>query len=130
MKKLLLLLAMVSCFSVVEAHRYYCVIKGMDKAFSRKMTIVLHFGDNPAFRVRPNIVVSDTEVADIEGKFRKIHSMVDAMNYMSALGWVFQQAYTTPLDSGDVIEHWVLYKDAESKEEASEGILTIEEVEK
>ena len=95
------------------------------------MAIVLDFGKNPAFRVRPNIVVSETEVRDNEGKFRKIYSMVDAMNYMSQFGWTFQQAYTTPLsDADEVVEKWVLYKDAETKEEASEGIYTIEEAAK
>ena len=56
--------------------------------------------------------------------------MVDAMNYLSQFGWTFQQAYTTPLSDGEVIENWVLYKDAETKEEASEGILTITEMDK
>lgn len=131
MKRILFLLVLSVCFSVVQARRYYCVIKGWDKAFSGKKCVILDFGKNPAYRVCPNIDVSETEVCDNEGKFRKIFSMVDAMNYMSQFGWTFQQAYTTPLSNDKVIEHWVLYKDAETKEEASEGILTItEEMEK
>ena len=130
MKRLLFLLVLSVCFSAVQARRYYCVIKGWDKSFSNKMTVILDFGKNPAYRVRPNIDISETEVRDNEGKFRKIYSMVDAMNYLSQFGWVFQQAYTTPLASDEVIENWVLYKDAETKEEASEGILTITEMEK
>ena len=131
MKRLLFLLVLSVCFSVAQARRYYCVIKGWDKPFSNKMTIVLDFGKNPVLRVRPNVVVSETEVRDNEGKFRKIYSMVDAMNYMSQFGWTFQQAYTTPLsDADEVVEKWVLYKDAETKEEASEGIYTIEEAAK
>ena len=130
MKRLLFLLVLSVCFSVVQARRYYCVIKGWDKSFSNKMTVILDFGKNPAYRVRPNIDVSETEVRDNEGKFRKIFSMVDAMNYMSQFGWVFQQAYTIPLSNDEVIENWVLYKDAETKEEACEGILTITEKEK
>lgn len=130
MKRLLFLLVLSVCFSAVQARRYYCVIKGWDKSFSNKMTVILDFGKNPAYRVRPNIDVSETEVRDNEGKFRKIFSMVDAMNYMSQFGWVFQQAYTIPLSNDEVIENWVLYKDAETKEEACEGILTITEKEK
>ncbi|MBO5742498.1 MAG: hypothetical protein J6R54_11075 [Bacteroidaceae bacterium] len=131
MKRLLFLLVLSVCISAVQARRYYCVIKGWDKPFSNKMTIVLDFGKNPALRVRPNVDVSETEVCDNEGKFRKIYSMVDAMNYMSQFGWTFQQAYTTPLsDADEVVEKWVLYKDAETKEEASEGIYTIEEAAK
>ena len=130
MKRLLFLLVLSVCFSAVQARRYYCVIKGWDKSFSNKMTVILDFGKNPAYRVRPNIDVSETEVRDNEGKFRKIYSMVDAMNYLSQFGWVFQQAYTIPLSNDEVIENWVLYKDAETKEEAGEGILTITEMEK
>ena len=130
MKRLLFLLVLSVCFSAVQARRYYCVIKGWDKPFSNKYTVILDFGKNPAYRVRPNIDLSETEVRDNEGKFRKIYSMVDAMNYLSQFGWTFQQAYTTPLSDGEVIENWVLYKDAETKEEASEGILTITEMDK
>lgn len=131
MKRLLFLLVLSVCFSAVQARRYYCVIKGWDKSFSNKMTVILDFGKNPAYSVRPNIDISETEVRDNEGKFRKIYSMVDAMNYMSQFGWTFQQAYTTPLsDADEVVEKWVLYKDAETKEEASEGIYTIEEAAK
>ena len=130
MKRLLFLLVLSVCFSAVQARRYYCVIKGWDKSFSNKMTVILDFGKNPAYSVRPNIDISETEVRDNEGKFRKIYSMVDAMNYLSQFGWVFQQAYTTPLAGDEVIENWVLYKDAETKEEAGEGILTITEMEK
>lgn len=130
MKRLLFLLVLSVCFSVAQARRYYCIIKGWDKSFSNKMTVILDFGKNPAYRVRPNIDVSETEVRDNEGKFSKIFSMVDAMNYLSQFGWIFQQAYTIPLSNDEVIENWVLYKDAETKEEACEGILTITEMEK
>ena len=130
MKRLLFLLVLSICFSVVQARRYYCVIKGWDKSFSNKMIVILDFGKNPAYRVRPNIVVSDTEVRDNEGNFRKIYSVVDAMNYMAGFGWVLQQTYTTSFESGTSIENWVLYKDAETKEEASKGIVTLEEFEK
>lgn len=130
MRRFLFLFVLSVCFSAVQARRYYCVIKGWDKSFSNKMTVILDFGKNPAYRVRPNIDISETEVRDNEGKFRKIYSMVDAMNYLSQFGWTFQQAYTTPLAGDEVIENWVLYKDAETKEEAGEGILTITEMEK
>ena len=130
MKRLLFLLVLSICFSVVQARRYYCVIKGWDKSFSNKMIVILDFGKNPVYRVRPNIVVSDTEVRDNEGNFRKIYSVVDAMNYMAGFGWVLQQTYTTSFESGTSIENWVLYKDAETKEEASKGIVTLEEFEK
>ena len=130
MKRLLFLLVLSVCFSAVQARRYYCVIKGWDKSFSNKMIVILDFGKNPAYRVRPNIVVSDTEVRDNEGNFRKIYSVVDAMNYMAGFGWVLQQTYTTSFESGTSIENWVLYKDAETKEDASKGIVTLEEFEK
>ena len=70
-KRILFLLVLSVCFSVVQARRYYCVIKGWDKAFSNKRCVILDFGKNPAYRVRPNIDVSETEVRDNEGNSEK-----------------------------------------------------------
>ena len=53
--------------------------------------------------------------------------MVDAANYMSEKGWNFQQAYTS-VYAGNVIQHWIFYKEAETQEEAGKGIMTKREL--
>ena len=40
-------------------------------------------------------------------------------------GWNFQQAYTSFYE-GNVIHHWIFYKEADSQEEARKGIMTKE----
>ena len=129
MKRLLLFFAFIACISVADAHRYYCVITRFEKAFSGKTAIQLIFGRNDSQRIRPNIL-ENAELLDKDGHFIKLLSVVDAMNFMSERGWIFQQAYTTTKDGDTFTENWILYKDAETKEEARKGILTKEEIEK
>lgn len=65
------------------------------------------------------------EMVDENGKEIDFNSMVDAANYMSEKGWNFQQAYTSFYE-GNVIHHWIFYKEADSQEEAGKGIMTKE----
>ena len=53
------------------------------------------------------------------------HSMVDAGIYMSERGWNFVQAYSSTYSSNSIV-HWIFCKEANSPEEAVEGIMTIE----
>ena len=129
MKKIFLFLVLCLCISAASARRYYCVIKGYDAAFSGKRMVWLDFGGHSKYRARPSIGENE-KVADEDGKFFKLRSMVDAMNYLSAKGWVLQQTYSTALGEHSMMDCWVLYKDAETPEEAAEGILTQEEFEK
>ena len=62
-------------------------------------------------------------MVDEDGKEIDFNSMVDAANYMSEKGWNFQQAYTSFYE-GNVIHHWIFYKEADSQEEAGKGIMT------
>ena len=128
MKRLLFLFVLIACVSTADAYRYYCVLNGYDNAFSGKSTVWFDFGRNHTYRARPNIF-EDTELIDKDGKTIKLNNLVDAMNYMSERGWIFQQAYTTVSDGDTRCERWILYKDADTKEEASEGIITKEEFE-
>ena len=64
-------------------------------------------------------------MVDENGKEIDFNSMVDAANYMSEKGWNFQQAYTSFYE-GNVIHHWIFYKEADSQEEAGKGIMTKE----
>ena len=55
--------------------------------------------------------------------------MVDAANYMVQRGWNFQQAYSS-VYGGNPIIHWIFFKDADTIEEAKEGIVTKAEYQK
>ena len=107
-----------------QTKRYFCEIKGTEK-LNTKMKIVFDFGNIPIYRLKNKM-----QIVDEQGKEIEFNSMVDAMNYMSERGWNFLQAYSTYLIFVAPIEHWILYKDATSIEEARKGILTKENFEK
>lgn len=100
----------------------------MEKEFSSEMKIIFDFGQNSSYSIWTDLN-SKMKFVDKNGEIIDFNSMVDAMNFMAERGWYFQQAYST-IRSGKSIEHWILYKDAENKEEAREGILTKEEYNK
>jgi hypothetical protein len=125
-KKVFLLMLFVPFCMSAQTKRYYCEIKGTERELSSKMKIIFDFGQNSSYNIWSNLN-HKMEFVDNEGKVIDFNSMVDAMNYMSERGWKFLQAYSTYRNNSPAIEHWILYKDANSKEEAREGILTKED---
>lgn len=126
MKRLFLLcIGLLWVFSMqMEARKYYCEIKGTSKAVSAGLKIVFDFGESQVYSVWSG-VKNKQKLVDEKGEDINFNSMVDAANYMSEKGWNFQQAYTS-LYAGNVILHWIFYKEADSQEEARKGILTRE----
>ena len=120
-----------SCQIYAQNKRFYCEIKGTQKQLSSRMKIIFDFGQNSSYSIWTNLNPM-MKFVDKKGEEIDFNSMVDAMNYMSERGWKFQQAYSTHKikEGSTAIEHWILYKDANTKEEAREGILTKEEYEK
>lgn len=116
---------LISISASAQMRRYYCEIKGTEKELSSDMKIIFDFGQNSSYSIWTNLNPK-MKFVDEKGKTIEFNSMVDAMNFMSERGWKFQQAYST-IRSEKSIEHWILYKDAESKEKAREGIITKEE---
>ena len=66
----------------------YVEIIGTAKMISHKMTIQLDFG-----QLNKVMEMKDTQVMDSEGKPLVLNSMVEALNFMSANGYEFVQAY-------------------------------------
>lgn len=126
LKKSLFVMLLALLVIPAQAKRYYCEIKGTERELSSKMKIIFDFGQNSSYSIWSNLN-GKMEFVDEKGKVIEFNSMVDAMNYMSERGWVFLQAYSTYRGNNPAIEHWILYKDANSKEEAREGILTKED---
>ena len=108
----------------LNARKYFCEIKGTNKTLSAGLKIVFDFGESPVYSIW-NGLKSQQKMVDEDGKEIDFNSMVDAANYMSEKGWNFQQAYTSFYE-GNVIHHWIFYKEADSQEEAGKGIITKE----
>lgn len=83
----------------------YAEIVGTQKAFSRKLTVVLNYGQD----IKP---FSDQRIKDDEGKVKSFNNMIDALNYMADQGWEFVQAYTITIGQQNVY-HWLLKKKKE-----------------
>lgn len=126
MKQLFIIcIALLSLFPIrMEARKYYCEIKGIQKELSSGLKIVFDFGESQVYSIWGGLK-NKQKLVDENGKDIEFNSMVDAANYMSEKGWNFQHAYTS-FYSGNAIHHWILYKESETKEEAGEGIMTKE----
>ena len=92
------------------------------------MKIIFDFGTITSYNVWGGLK-SQLELVDEKGKEIKFNSMVDAANFMANRGWTFQQAYSS-VYSGNLIIHWIFYKDAENIEKVKEGITTKSEYRK
>ena len=127
MKKFLLICLLALNLGVinVQAHRYYCEVTGRQSDFDSSMKVIFDFGTSFT-RDFWGDLSSRLKFVNENGNEIEFKSMVDAMNYMSDRGWSFLQAFATYTE-GSEIQHWILYKDADTQEKAKEGIMTKEE---
>lgn len=116
---ILILLLFISVSSSAQTRRYYSEVKGIEKELTSGLKIIFDFGQNASYSAFG--LSSDAKPVDEEGKVIKFNSMVDAANYMVQKGWTFQQAYSSSY-GGKPVDHWIFYKDANSPEEARQGI--------
>lgn len=105
MKKIaiVLFLSLVAVLSHAQG-RTYCELVGTQNLLG-KVVVSVDFGQTSLF--------SDNRLVDENGDVLKFNSMVDAMNYMGALGWEFEQAYVVTHSYGknsSNIYHWLLSK--------------------
>lgn len=85
--------------------KVYCEIVGTMKILSGKVSVSVDFGQQSYFK--------DNRLVDENGDIMTFNSMVDAMNYMSTLGWEFEQAYVVTMGAGNTasnVYHWLLSK--------------------
>lgn len=105
-----------------QGRKYFCEIKGVENEFAAGLKIVFDFGNSPVYSIWGGLK-SKQKLVDDAGKEIKFNSMVDAANYMAGKGWQFLQAYSS-VYSGKLVQHWIFFKEADSPEEAAEGIMT------
>tara|TARA_B110000285_G_C14678974_1_gene403769 strand:+ start:113 stop:508 length:396 start_codon:yes stop_codon:yes gene_type:complete len=108
---MLSLLAISTAFSqtvndkpISEIDVEYIQIVGTAKLLSNKVKIKIDFGQlNKVFSAK------DTQVKDKDGKLMVFNSMIDALNFFSANGYDFQQAYTITIGNQNVY-HYLMKK--------------------
>ena len=105
MKKILLIACVtLGCILSHAQGRTYCELVGTQNLLG-KTIVSVDFGQVSLFR--------DNRMVDENGDVLKFNSMVDAMNYMGALGWEFEQAYVVTHNYGKSatnVYHWLLSK--------------------
>jgi uncharacterized protein YrzB (UPF0473 family) len=126
MKKFLLICLLALNLGVIsaQAHRYYCEVTGKQKELGGTK-IIFDFGTSLTHNFWGDLS-NRLKFVDENGNEIEFKSMMDAMNYMSDRGWTLLQAFATYSESSE-IQHWILYKDADTQEKAKEGIMTKEE---
>ena len=90
--------------------KIYCELVGTQRLLSTKVTVEVEvdFGQQSKF-----ININDNRLVDEKGQVIIFNSMIDALNYMGALGWEFEQAYVVTIGSGassSNVYHWLLSK--------------------
>lgn len=78
---------------------------------SPKVTIDIDFGQQDKA-----MVIKDTEVRDENDRPVEFNSAVDALNFMSTLGYEFVQAYTMTNSSNQSTVYYLLKRKKEKKE--------------
>lgn len=120
MKKILLFVILITTTTLFaqETKEVYChVSPGMGTSwFGNDCTISVDFGQAKKI-TQPQIVVDEM------GEPIVFNSIIDALNWMSSLGWRFKQAFTItdPL-SKDNIYHYLLAKEIQEGEAIAAGI--------
>lgn len=108
MKKVLFFLALFLPSFLTSAQErsipkyVYCEINGLSSNLGASVKVEIDDGQYHDF-------VDDRIIKDVEtGKPRKFNSMIDALNYMSELGWEFVQAFVVVETDNRSIIHWLL----------------------
>lgn len=105
MKKIIIIICLTIGSILSHAQgRTYCELVGTQNLLG-KIIVSVDFGQVSLF--------SDNRLVDENGDVLKFNSMVDAMNYMGALGWEFEHAYVVTYNYGKSatnIYHWLLSK--------------------
>lgn len=94
MKKLLfVIIALAAGIAAHAQNKIYCELVEERLLFSSKVNVQIDFGQETKF-------FSDTRLVGKDGKAITFNSMVDALNYMAALGWELEEAYVVQSISG------------------------------
>ena len=127
MKRLLLsAFTLLAVFNLSAQSKVFCEIVEQSK-YNKKVKIIIDFGQEREKSKNKQSIVDES------GNPIQFNSKIDALNYMSTLGWEFVQAYTiTRGSNGDISSeiHWILSKESSDKEDTYKGIVTKEAYDK
>ncbi len=103
--------------------KVYCeIVSNVRNLFSNKTNVEFDFGQASKFWS------NDRQIVDENGRPITFNSVLDAVNYMSYRGWVFEQMYIVQSmsngDSGSPAYHWIMSKEVSDISEITKGLYT------
>lgn len=106
-----------------QTYKVYCEIISTSRSlFSNKTTVELDFGQYASWWS------ADRNLVDENGESIQFNSVLDAVNYMAARGWIFEQMYVVQIftkgDSNTPAYHWIMSKDVSDPAQIMEGLQT------
>lgn len=125
-KTILLIIACFVTFNLFAQNKVYCEIVEKNPN-NKKVKITIDFGQERKKSKGQQTLVNE------DGDLIIFNSKIDALNYMSELGWDFIQAYTITrgsavggIGSTDSEIHWLLCKVLKEGESPYDGLITKE----
>ena len=119
MKKILLfaIVAMMSVGTVcAQSPKAFCLIRASEGLLKKQVSIQIDFGQKvKAFQV--------DGLVDENGKALLFNSPMDALNYMSSLGWEYEEAFAITVGNQNVY-HFLMSKVIEDGVDVMEGLNT------
>ena len=124
MKRILITALFLILFCGVNAqNKVYCEIVEPVQ-IGKKVKIIIDFGQEREKSRGQQVLVNEG------GEVIQFNSKIDALNYMSTLGWEFVQAYTVASGSNGSVSsaiHWVLCKIVDKNDDIYKRLMTKEE---
>ena len=86
----------------------YVQIKGVPVLLKNKLRILIDFG-----QFSRSLSTKDQVIVDSEGRKMQFNSMIEALNFMSANGYEFVQAYGVSVTNNEIEHYYLLRKKKE-----------------
>ena len=124
-KSLLTIVLIVASLVAVNAqshtYRVYAELEESEPIFSTRINVSINYGQSKTSSNNHNILVNE------KGHEIKFNSMIDAINYLSQVGWRLSHTFVEPQVSGNstkYVTRWIIYKDVTNERQITEGFMT------
>lgn len=116
MKKILLILSLAISLPIFgqDTYKTYCDLKGVDNVSAQKTSVEI---------ILDGEKIDMNDLVHPNGVKVEISQMVEAMNFMSKLGWKLESSYAV-FGNGRTVYHWIISKEIKNENEIKEGLKT------
>ncbi len=114
MKNILFIIFLIVSFPMFgqDTYKTYCDLKGVDNTSAKKTSVEI---------ILDGEKIDMNDLIKSNGEKVEISQMVEAMNFMSKLGWKLESTYAI-FGAGRTVHHWIISKEIKNESEKKEGI--------